>query len=1030
MRRWFLSYNSRDLPLAQGFEAALRRKDPEGHIFFDAKNLPAGGFWIPELSRQIAEASSFVFLVGKGGVGPWQTLEYYEALDRRAKERDFPLILVLVDGEPAPGLPFLRNFHWIVSDDVASEKTVAQVLEGATGAQARPNELWRHTAPYRGLSAMTEADADFFFGRTDKTVEVLGALAEAPDRLHVLLGNSGVGKSSLAQAGVVAALRRRAWPVAATGDDPWPQALHESRRWCYLKIRPGTEPVRALVQPFLSTWQFEATDSERPKRQAEWVADLSGGSVQLRDLLDATQARYADELNQPEPPAFLLYVDQGEELYVRADARDRSRFSELIANSLGDARLRIFMSLRADFLGDLQRDEPLFAVHRQINIPPLRELELHEVIRRPPDLLSARFETEQLPKQIARRTSEEAAKDVGALPLLSYLLDDMWTQMVARGDGVLRLPGNAIELGAALVDRADAFISSRPSSENELRNIFTLKLATVRENGEPMPRRASRSEFTDQEWRLISELADHPNRLLVTVTTDEGETYAEVAHEAIFRRWNRLRGWIATEREFLSWRASLQADWQRWRSAPDASKNDALLMGLALAQAQSWLEKRPHELPNVLRDFVSCSGKTDLERRDAARQLEIARSKAEGELARLRVETEAREQRDRADAEERARLAAERALLKTRRRARTVAFVAAACVIASMVVAAPQIVDRLSLVPEIRLVLASKGNLRLSSVAVANLETSISNLSTPLVEWISKPSADQAPWTVAQVWLALRDVVPDPANSGAKLRAALSRTASPACSCWVEVPDSALYALPTAWALLALAAYNEPATPDELKGLLQRQTKDGWWAMYFAADRPGNASTSATAFITLALHQQLQKGLVSPELVDDVRRAIGLGTRWLTANASSPARWVAYPHGRGEDLDYLSVSALVIYVLRTVEGNTRSDDAWLSYLPRRVPDLMQSEVAMTIVYRSETSITLDTTRHYQHPWMLATTADAYLHASTIQRARGLLWLEEALKQTISFDDVGKQEWMAAEELFALRHVKSILELAR
>jgi hypothetical protein len=38
-------------------------------------------------------------------------------------------------------------------------------------------------------------------------------------------------------------------------------------------------------------------------------------------------------------------------------------------------------------------------------------------------------------------------EDVNALPLLSYTLDDMWTQMVKRGDGVLRLPAQSFELG-------------------------------------------------------------------------------------------------------------------------------------------------------------------------------------------------------------------------------------------------------------------------------------------------------------------------------------------------------------------------------------------------------------------------------------------------------------------------------------------------------------------------------------------------------------------------------------------------------
>src|SRR5207237_6518636 len=133
------------------------------------------------------------------------------------------------------------------------------------------------------------------------------------------------------------------------------------------------------------------------------------------------------------------------------------------------------------------------------------------------------------------------------------------TQMVRRGDGVLRLPAQAVELGGVLAERANAFLARHPEAEDRLRRLLTLKLATVREDGEPTRRRALRSEFSEEEWRLVSELADHPNRLLVTATPEGGETYAEVAHEAIFRRWDKLRYWIAAEREFLAWRNGLEA---------------------------------------------------------------------------------------------------------------------------------------------------------------------------------------------------------------------------------------------------------------------------------------------------------------------------------------------------------------------------------------------------------------------------------------------------------------------------------------
>src|SRR6266436_2884772 len=297
MRRWFLSYNGQDLELTQGLAATLGRKDPGAHIFFAPKILRAGGYWLPELAREIAEATAFVLLVGRHGLGPWQIIEYYEALSRRVKTPEFALMFVLLEGAPAPGLPFLRQLHWIVSKDPTSEECLARLMDGLAGAGSRPGELWRYTAPYRGLAAMTEVDSDFFFGRARETIEVLSALASTPDRIPVLLGNSGVGKSSLAQAGVLACLKRQAWPEGADGLETWPLVFHGSRRWCFLKLNPGTEPLNAIVEPFLRTWQFDTTDPGWEERRSGWVTRLLDGTATMRGLLDATERRH-EELGQ------------------------------------------------------------------------------------------------------------------------------------------------------------------------------------------------------------------------------------------------------------------------------------------------------------------------------------------------------------------------------------------------------------------------------------------------------------------------------------------------------------------------------------------------------------------------------------------------------------------------------------------------------------------------------------------------------------------------------------------------------------
>jgi len=147
MQRWFLSYHSPDQALAERLKAALERKDRDSSVFFAPSSLRAGGFWSKALAEEIAQADAFILLVGEKGVGDWQELEYDEALDKRIKFPDFPIILVLLEGQTAPGLPFLRRLHWIITPDPSSEKDLARLLDAASGSSTRPGELWRYTSP-------------------------------------------------------------------------------------------------------------------------------------------------------------------------------------------------------------------------------------------------------------------------------------------------------------------------------------------------------------------------------------------------------------------------------------------------------------------------------------------------------------------------------------------------------------------------------------------------------------------------------------------------------------------------------------------------------------------------------------------------------------------------------------------------------------------------------------------------------------------------------------------------------------------
>src|SRR5262245_58205870 len=168
--------------------------------------------------------------------------------------------------------------------------------------------------------------------------------------------------------------------------------------------------------------------------------------------------------------------------------------------------------------------------------------------------------------QIADRITAAAAAEPGALPLLSYLLTDMWAAMVRRDDATLRMPSQAIDIGGVLASRAEEFLKANPDEEKALRRLLTLRLAIVPAEGEPVRRQTTEEECTEAEWSLAARLAEHPWRLVVMGEREaDKRVVAEVAHEALLRAWPRLADWLREERDFLVFKGDTERAQRRWR---------------------------------------------------------------------------------------------------------------------------------------------------------------------------------------------------------------------------------------------------------------------------------------------------------------------------------------------------------------------------------------------------------------------------------------------------------------------------------
>ncbi|HKN44108.1 MAG TPA: hypothetical protein VJW23_09300, partial [Propionibacteriaceae bacterium] len=219
--------------------------------------------------------------------------------------------------------------------------------------------------PYKGLDSYTEADRDYFFARESFQDLVVANLMAS--RLTVLYGPSGVGKSSLLQAGVMPLLRQAgegAFSFLAVEDaivvycDSWrDDPLFEL----------GNALLRAVPTP-------------------EVVSDLLAEHPPLSvDLLQKVATRCGADI--------YLLLDQFEELELYHTDASGEAFDLELARIIKAPGLpvSVLIGVRDDALAKLDRLEPLVPriLDNKLRLDHLTQSEAREAIKQPLDRYNA-----------------------------------------------------------------------------------------------------------------------------------------------------------------------------------------------------------------------------------------------------------------------------------------------------------------------------------------------------------------------------------------------------------------------------------------------------------------------------------------------------------------------------------------------------------------------------------------------------------------------------------------------------------------
>ena len=401
----------------------------------------------------------------------------------------------------------------------------------------------------------------------------------------------------------MAALRRQ---HLAGGSGSWPSTLKASREWLFLTMKPGEQPVEALVDAFIGQWNLDVLSPETAALRKRWTGFLHSGELNIRDLIDATYAKLKEK-DQLQPTSIFLYVDQGEELYLAPNnaagvSKTAEAFSTALAAGVGDPRLKVLMSLRSDHYGRLQGDRELFPKSVRVDVTPLRPDGLEAIMTNTAKALGVRFDPDQLPSRIAASTGAEP----GAVALLSVFLADIWRAMQKRGDGLLSLvaQGDTIDIGSALKDRAQLYFDEHGAQQEEIKRLFVPRLVRLPKDGPALRRRADLADLSETQRKIVDDLASGDWRLLVT-SQDGPRPQAEVAHEVLFKTWPLLRGWIEGRRNFLEWKEEVENGRKQWEDRGKRWRD--LLMGGALDRAIASLDANRNDIQPAEVSYIELS---------------------------------------------------------------------------------------------------------------------------------------------------------------------------------------------------------------------------------------------------------------------------------------------------------------------------------------------------------------------------------------------------------------------------------------
>jgi hypothetical protein len=562
----------------------------------------------------------------------------------------------------------------------SSGSEIVLTRAGGTCHQATPKDvsaldrlkqkLYKY-CPFQGSAPFKAIHKEFFFGREELTQSLVTLVQNS--RLSLVTGASGMGKTSLLRAGLMATLTQQ-------------NQAKERTQWDIRYVHLGHAPLKQLAEAFIDPQVTGLQRAEQIRTAESFFHNRAQGMTQL------VQASLSQHLAQGAgDPRILLVIDQFEALFIPTDDAALLAQRQAVIDCLmavvdkTHVPIHIVLSLRSQHLQDL---EEYSALHKQVSksclwVSPMTYDQLKSTIVGPLEKIGLQYDANLIYTLLL-----DVVGAPGELALLQMVLEILWQHREPQASEHLppRLTLETyVKLGGVrtiLRQHATTVIEALPANARAVAQRILLSLCEFGEGSTPSRRQVEELELVTPtiSAQQVAEMAHQLTSARLIVSHDDyefpahppqahqsvpawslnsaqepkdsslsqlfhtqgtfachpGKTapYLEICHDSLLHNWPIYEHWLREHRPIMKLQRAIETAAMEWHQHQHPKHPEYLISQTRLIQAKAFQAKQAEQLSALAHNYLEvCSQHArSLQRKRYLMRLLIALSMATGLL--------------------------------------------------------------------------------------------------------------------------------------------------------------------------------------------------------------------------------------------------------------------------------------------------------------------------------------------------------------------------------------------------------------